>query len=191
MQSSFFSFELCLRIEPGSTLLPDVRMLLEGQPAKSSLQGKWELAKSVSNLLLASLPAAERGCWEYFDDEERAKSLWADWSKVVETKSGARTSPSGPVDPYRGEPRYMTVTMAFLLVRDAPTDLQLREACNVAQSLLWQRSTFLRILEAVPTMSFASVRADTLYMIPGDDEWGLTAGDLADEKFAYLRTITG
>ena len=191
MESSFFSFELCLRIEPGSPLLAEVRALLEREPEKSSLQGKWALASGVATLLLASLPAAERGCWEYFDDEERAKSLWSDWSKVVETKSGARSSPSGPVDPYRGQPRYMTVTMAFLLVRDAPTDLQLRAACNVAQSVLWQRSTFLRILEAVPSMSFASVRADTLYMIPGDGEWGLTAQDLADENFAYLRTITG
>lgn len=191
MQSSFFSFELCLRIEPGSTLLPDMRALIERQPEKSSLNAKWQLARSVSTLLLASLPAAERGCWEYFDDDARAKALWADWSKVVETKSGARTSPSGAVDPYRGEPRYMTVTMAYLIVRDTPTDLKLREACNVAQAVLWERSTFLRVLSAVPQMSFPSVRADTLYMIPGDDEWGLTAGDLADEKFAYLRQIAG
>lgn len=189
MPSSFFSLELCLRIEPGSTLLSDLRSVIVKPSASASFQEKWECARRVSTLLLGELHHAERGCWEYFDDEAKSKELWADWSKVVETKQGARSSPSGPIDPYRGAVRYMTVTMAYLLVRDSPTDQHLRMICDVPESRLWMRTTFDGILSAIPRMSFASIRGDTLYMIPGDDEWGLTADDLADPKFNYLRRI--
>ncbi len=190
MASSFFSLELCLRIEPGSTLLSDVRNLVLAQPPTASLNDKWQVAARLSELLLANVHHAERGCWEYFDDETKAQELWKDWSKVVETKQGARTSPSGPIDPYRGAPRWMTVTMAYLIVRDSPTDQHLRMVCNVSDARLWKRETFTVILSAIPQMSFASIRGDTMYMIPGDDEWGLTQEDLADAKFKYLRNIT-
>ena len=191
MANSFFSLELCLRIESGSTLLDEMRTLIVGQRPSATLQEKWNVTQRVSSLLLGEIHHAERGCWEYFDDEAKAKELWADWSKVVETKQGARTTASGPIDPYRGMARYMTVTMAYLLVRDSPTDELLRMTCNIGESRLWKRETFTVILSAIPQMSFASVRGDTLYMIPGDDEWGLTSDDLADPKFKYLRTISG
>jgi len=188
--SSFFSLELCMRIEAGSTLLDEMRTLILAQTPTCSLNDKWQVAQRASSLLLGNLHHADRGCWEYFDEEKKAKELWTDWSKVVETKNGARTTPSGPIDPYRGAARFMTVTMAYLLVRDSPTDEKLRMVCNVGDARLWKRETFTAILSAIPHMSFASVRGDTLYMIPGDDEWGLTAEDLSDEKFKYLRTIT-
>jgi hypothetical protein len=187
--SSFFSLELCMRIEPGATLLDEMRTLILAQNPTCTLNDKWQVAQRASSLLLANLHNADRGCWEYFDEEAKAKELWTDWSKVVETKTGARTAPSGPIDPYRGAPRYMTVTMAYLLVRDSPTDEKLRMACNVNDARLWKRETFTVILGSIPHMSFASVRGDTLYMIPGDDEWGLTDEDLADPKFKYLRKI--
>jgi hypothetical protein len=189
MASSFFSLELCFRIEPGSTLLSEVRALITAQQPTASLTTKWDVAQRLAAVLLTYVDRADRGCWEYFDDEAKAKELWADWSKVVETKQGARTSPSGPIDPYRGAPRWMTVTMAYLIVRDSPTDRHLRMVCDVNESRLWKRETFTVILSAIPQISFASIRGDTVYMIPGDDEWGLTQEDLADPKFNYLRPI--
>ncbi|CAN5276194.1 hypothetical protein BH09MYX1_BH09MYX1_02700 [soil metagenome] len=189
MASSFFSLEICMRIDPGSTLLSDMRTLILAQRPTCTMNEKWQVAERASGLLLGNLHHADRGCWEYFDEEMRAKELWTDWSKVVETKTGARTTKSGAIDPYRGGTRYMTVTMAYLLVRDSPTDEKLRMFYNVGEARLWKRETFTAILSAIPHVSFASVRGDTLYMIPGDDEWGLTDDDLADAKFNYLRKI--
>jgi hypothetical protein len=40
-------------------------------------------------------------------------------------------------------------------------------------------------------VSFAAVKSDVLYLIPGDETWGLTEGDLKDPKFEYLREIEG
>jgi hypothetical protein len=40
-------------------------------------------------------------------------------------------------------------------------------------------------------VSFAAVKSDVLYLIPGEDHWALTAGDLEHDKFDYLRPIAG
>ncbi len=38
-------------------------------------------------------------------------------------------------------------------------------------------------------VNFASVRSDIMYLIPRDDDWGLTVADLSQPKFEYLRAL--
>jgi hypothetical protein len=38
-------------------------------------------------------------------------------------------------------------------------------------------------------VNFAAVKSDVLYLIPQDEDWGLTAADLQEPKFEYLRDI--
>src|SRR5690606_33662057 len=97
--------------------------------------------------------------------------------------------PSGH-DPYRGEPRYLTFTMAFLILKDSPCDLALRSLCDIPEAALWQKATFKRILDGLGVLNFASIVGDVAYLIPRDDGWGLTRADLTDPKFHYLRALT-
>jgi hypothetical protein len=111
------------------------------------------------------------------------------WRDGMLTEEGVRPGPSGAPDPYRPEPRYMTFTMALLLAQNSPADMAMRQLCNIPQPMLWNRSTFARILQGMRIVSFASVKSDVLYLIPGDDAWGLTLQDLSEPKFEYLRPI--
>jgi len=189
MKNSFASIELCFPLHPGSELLSGARDVVARQPEKSTLDARWRATRKLAKLLLSNLDKAERGCWEYFDDDATVKSMWDDWSKAVDTRTGARAE-ALPVDPYRGgEPRYLTVTAAYLLVRGSPSDAEFRGASIVTPKNLWKRQTFSTMLNAMRKTSFASVRADTLYLIPREEDWGLTATDLSDPKFAYLRPI--
>ena len=40
-------------------------------------------------------------------------------------------------------------------------------------------------------VNFASGLSDVMYLLPRDDDWGLTVDDLREEKFAYLRPVVG
>ena len=55
---------------------------------------------------------------------------------------------------------------------------------------LWQRSSFARVLQALPSVSFAAVKGDVVYLIPRETDWGLMGSDLRQPKFHYLRPIT-
>src|SRR5512140_1797924 len=179
--------ELCFPFNDG--LHATFRAHVTAQPAAVGYQQKWEAYRALRGEMFQALPTVERGCWDYFNEDERALSDYRMWVNGMLTDETARTSPSGPNDPYRGGPRYMTLTMAFLIVQDAPTDEAVRALCNIPQDALWERGAFARILRGLDVLNFASVESDVLYLIPRDADWSLTAEDMSEEKFSYLRPL--
>jgi hypothetical protein len=189
MDSSIFAIELCAKLVPQSPLRAGLCDLVRNAPVGLSLHAKWQQYQRASQLVLESLHLVEKGCWDFFDDDARAKRDYRMWTDGMLTSEGARDAPSGLVDPYRGEPRYLTFTMAMLLVQQSPTERMMAQTCNIPEPYLWKRETFARILRGMNSISFASVKSDVMYLIPRDDEWALTAQDLTAQKFAYLRQV--
>jgi len=185
MSRSIFALELCARLDAQGELHRNLRDALPLDGALTPGQ-KWQSYHRATQILLYNLHAAERGCWDYFDDDERAENDFAMWKKGMTTAEGARAS-SRPLSAL--EPRYLTFTLALQLVRDSPSDLALRKVCEVPEPALWQRQTFARLLQHFGAISFASVHADVAYLIPRDIEWALTVDDLVAEKFRYLRPL--
>jgi hypothetical protein len=188
---SIFAVELCARLVPESPLRFALADLLSTSPERMSLHQKWMQYQRASQILIENLSTVERGCWDYFNDDARAQKDFEMWAQGMIEEEGARAEPSGMVDPYRSEPRYLTFTMALLLVQDSPSDQLFRGLCNIPEAYLWHKETFARILRGMAQVSFASVKGDVMYLIPRDDGWGLTPQDLEQEKFEYLRVLTG
>lgn len=171
------------------TLLPTLRSAVTDPRHTAGLDAKWYAYQHAREALLANFHALERGCWDYFDDPERAEKDFRMWLGGMTTEEGARSAPSGRPDPYRPEPRYLTFTMTWLIQQGTPADRALRDLCDIAEPELWRRWVFAHILRGMGVVSFASVVSDVMYLIPRDDDWGLTAQDLTDPKFHYLRVI--
>jgi hypothetical protein len=191
VKHNIFAIELCLRQEPDSGLRPALRELIVWHPAASKPGQKWQLLKRASQLLLEHEPLFEKGCWDFFDDDARAQRDYDMWCKGMTTEEGVRKEPSARPGEHRGEPRYLTFTISLLLQAGAPSVEALAKVCSIPQRDLWKKATFLRILRGLSTVSFAAVKSDVFYLIPGEDHWALTARDLEDAKFEYLRPITG
>jgi hypothetical protein len=183
---NILAIELCLRLEPRSDLREQLRNLVMRHPAASTPGKQWELLRRVAGLLIENEPLFEKGCWDFFEDDTRSLRDYEMWSKGMTTEEGARKGPSGTPS---GEPRYMTFTIALLLAAGTPCSRQMAVLCDVKEPDLWKKETFVRILRGLSKVSFAAVKSDVLYLIPGDGDWGLTAGDLEMPKFEYLRKI--
>ena len=188
MKHSIFAFEVCARFEPGGRLHNELRRLVTEAEPNPSLQAKWQFYRRAIEELRIAVPLFTKGCWDYFDDNRRALKDYDMWVGGMMTEEGARPEPSGD-DPYRGSARYLTWTMAFLMVEGSPTDLAIRRLCNFTEARLWHRDTFAEILGGLGRLNFASIKSDVSYLIPRDVGWGLTDADLAAEKFNYLRPL--
>jgi hypothetical protein len=186
---SIFALELCLRLEPGSRLRDELHQLVMSHPATTTPGRKWELLRRVTELLVENDDLFEMGCWDFFDTDAKALSDYDMWSNGMITEEGAREFPSGAPDRYGQEPRFMTFTIALLLVAETQCERELSKLCETPQDQLWKKGTFLRILRGLPVVNFAFVKSDVLYVIPGDETWGLTVDDLKLPKFEYLRKI--
>jgi len=189
VKHSIFALELCLRLEPGSTVRAELHDIVTKHPEVSDPGEKWNMLHRACELLMANEELFERGCWDFFDVDKKAKSDYEMWCNGLITEEGARQTPSGQSDPYRPQGRYMTFTIALLLVADSKGERKLSEVCNVRDDLLWSRSTFHRVLKGLKHVNFAFVKSDVFYLIPGDEGWGLTDADLQDQKFEYLRPL--
>ena len=186
MNHNIFAMELCLRLEPGGGIRPSLRDLILWHPAASTPGQKWEMLKRACDLLLENEDLFEKGCWDFFHDDARARGDYDMWCKGMTTEEGVRKEASGWPGP---EPRYLTFTISLLLNADAPSVQELARLCETPEADLWKKATFVRILRGLSCVSFAAVKSDVFYLIPGDDYWGLTDSDLGEEKFAYLRPI--
>jgi hypothetical protein len=187
MSHNVFAMELCLRLERGSQLRSDLKDLVVYHPAASTRGKKWELLQQAAERLAAHEHLFAKGCWDFFDDNTRALNDYDMWCKGMITEEGARKEPSGRPSPQ--EDRYMTFTISLLLKGATPCARDMARVCNIREADLWKKSSFLRILQGLSKVSYAAVKSDVLYLIPGDESWGLTEQDLQAEKFKYLREI--
>lgn len=196
MAYSIFALELAGPLDTDSPLRGQLHELVVRHPEQATYADRSQLYGQVARLLLDWLPAVESGCWDYFNDHDRALKDYHMWCDGMVAREGARTEPSiVPGSPFRsaGERHYMTFTMAFLLLQDSNTDRTMRDRCNTLETRLglWRRDVFANLLQAVPYLNFASVRSDVIYVIPGDPAYALTLADLAQPKFEYLRKLDG
>jgi hypothetical protein len=189
MPRSILAWEMCFPLEPGSTARATLREKVVQAPASMSMQAKWELYQELVFVAGPLIETASRGCWDFFDDDARAARDFDMWTQGMITREGVRSGPL-PSDPYRGERRFMTFTMAFLLVTGSATEQRVKAACAIPEADLWKRSSFAQVLSAIAQVNFAAVLGDVAYVLPGkDDEWALTAEDLQHPKFHYLREL--
>lgn len=191
MNHNIFAIELCLRLEPESDLRAQLGDLVLSHPTASRPGDKWKMLQRAVELLVASEHLFEKGCWDFFDDDSRARRDYDMWSTGMITEEGARKQPSGPPGAAEDDQRYLTFTISLLLKAGTPTARSLAKLCQIPEQDLWKRKTFLRILRGLSCVSFGAVKSDVLYLIPRDETWGLTRGDLTQPKFEYLRDVVG
>jgi hypothetical protein len=184
---SILALELCARFDPQlhAALLGVVNL----EEQRLDYGARWQRMTHAGNVLNGASAQWKSGCWDFWDDNDKALSDFAMWVNGMMTREGARREPSGAPDVYRGEPRYLTFTIACLLEQGTMCERQLAGICNIPKSRLWQRQSFEQILQGLRHLSFAAVEKDTMYLIPRDPDWALTEDDLALHKFHYLRPI--
>ncbi len=195
IQHAIFAMELCFPMDPTSQMHSSLVRLFREHAELCTAEEKWRFYERVRQILVYELPRAQSGCWDFFNDDERAKNDFDMWCNGMLTREGARTSPSGRPEgtAFRGadQARFMTVTIAWLLVQGMPSTIDLATTCDVPENALWKRNSFRRILERIGRVQFSAIKSDVFYVIPGDDAWGLTEQDLKLSKFNYLRPIEG
>lgn len=191
-----FAMELSLELHPGSDrVLEGLTGFARAMPQGGSRSEKADFYRGLARYLSDRAALFRRGIWDYSDDATEARTMFADYGSVLQTKKGARSIPSqtsgqGPMRS-AGGPFFANVTFAWLVQGGSAGAEVLARACEGAQDALWHRRTFLRLLQAVPMVAPSCIESDVFYVIPSESAYALTSADLADPVFNYLRVIDG
>ncbi len=162
-------------------------------PAEQSLADRRDFYNRTTSILLPRVPYFDFGYWDYIPDPDRAEKEFDTWCSEIEKTVGQAVPENDavPLGVYRAAAGrdYCLVTLAFLLQKDGTSDVTVRERCDLQEAEFFRRATFAHLLATTPMLSFASVRADAIYVVPGADEDALTAEDLRGEGYEYLRPL--
>lgn len=190
MKHTFFAVQAAVR---DLSVRAELHSLVAMTPAEQSLAEKRDYYGRITNLLLPHIPSFDFGFWDYIPDASQAEKEFDTWcseiEKVVGEGVGDVVNGGGAYRSSAGRD-YFLFTLAFLLQKDGTSDITVAERCDLAEVDYWNRGTFAHLLATAPMLSYASVRADAFYVIPGANDDALTAEDLRGEGYEYLRVLT-
>lgn len=188
MDYTFLGFQVLFPAGRGDPLRLELSQIIRSMPDKMELVEKRGTYQRIRTLLHGSKERFERGYWDYIGESSKAETEFETWCSQLERLAGEPRA--RPDDAYRsGSAGAALFTTAFLLVKGQAADEVTAERCDIAEPDFFRRHTFDLLIDTLPMLNFATVKADAVYIVPGDDDDGLTAVELADEGWAYLQPL--
>lgn len=189
MKTTFFAMQAAVR---DLSVRAQLHSLVAMTPSEQSLVEKRAFYTEVSNILLPHVASFELGYWDYVGDPDRAEKEFDTWCSEIEKVVGEELPDEPGQGAYRtpGRRDFFLVSLAFLFQKDGTSDVTMAERCDLPLASFFTRATFAHLLATAPMLSFATVRADAIYVVPGSDQDALTFDELRGEGYEYLRPLT-
>jgi hypothetical protein len=189
---TFFGLQIALRDFQKDDVRARLHTLIAEGSKEQALFQKRAFWKRLSAVVNGAAPAFERGHWDLVRGA-KAEAEFETWTSEIEGALASEPEEMGTatdeVHRLTSERYYLLITFLFLVVEGSNADLTLGERCDIPEKAWRRRETFQRLVSTPPLLNFANVRADAVYLMPGNDTDGLSTLDLATEDYAYLAPI--
>ena len=128
------------------------------------------------------------GYWEYLDQPDSAREEFDTWRDEIEGSIATEEEElDEEVDDLRrtsSRKDYVVVTLAFLL--DGP--YRPAEAVE-SEDAAFLKDTFSALVQGLTTIDPRTIQADATYVVPGNEDDGLSEDDLLDPGWNHLRIL--
>jgi hypothetical protein len=165
-----------------------------GSDAEQSLADKRAFWKRIVAIVLEAAARFDLGFWDYVSDPQRAEREFDQWSSELEADTATEKEEVGaaPNEAYRlsAKPEYVSLTVLFLLEKGSGSDGTVGERCDLPEDTWWKRDTFAHLFETINQLSFSTVKADAIYLVPGNAQDGLSWDDVHGGGWEYLKALT-
>lgn len=145
--------------------------------------------RRVCDVVAEAEPFFEQGAWTYQDDPDEADDEFAEWVAEIEAEIATDASETGTdvdgVARLDAERRYVVFTLAFVLT--APN--KVAEQYDDEDEDDYTKPIFRELIESVAHLDFENVDADAVFLVPGNDQDGLSWSDLADDGWEHLHLL--
>jgi hypothetical protein len=193
---TFFGIQLLVRTGADADLRKRIHQVIAegGAAGEQSLADKRALYKRLTTLLVADVVRFDLGYWDYIADPGHAEREFDEWCSELEGRMATEKEEVGAgvddVNRLSAKPEYIAVTVCFLLEAGGNSDQTVAERCDLPESDWFKRDTFVRLFETLPMLSFSSVKADAVYLVPGNEEDGLSFDDVHGGGWEYLKQLS-
>jgi hypothetical protein len=182
MNSSFFALQLAIQSPPGDPWREHLVALLRENQSDQGVFEKRALYTRFANLLAQAEPRWVLGTWDYITGA-KAETEFDSWV------AGLEATVNEPLDPTAAAGDHAVVSAVFLVEAGSRSDTTLGERCDIPEAQWFTRGTYSRLVATLRMLTFASVLADGVYVVPGDVGYGLRLAELRGEGWEYLKPV--
>ena len=184
----FFGLQIAIKCFGEDTLRARcARVLEESRTAAEDVQEKRRFIRRFVALLEESELFWTYGYWEYQDDGEAAEAEFTTWVEEVEGSLATEEEQlDEEIDNIRrtsSRKDFVVVTLAFLL------DVPYGPAEDVAEDDAYLKETFVSLVQGLTRIDPRHIQADAAYVVPGNEDDGLSEDDLYGPGWEYLRML--
>ncbi len=185
----FFGLQIAIKCFGEDTLRARfARVLEEARIADEDVHEKRRFIRRFVALLEESELFWAYGYWEYVDEAEEAKEEFNTWVDEIESLLATEEEDMGEaideIQRISNRKDYVVVTLAFLL--DEPYE----PATEVAsEDDAYLKETLVALVQGLGRIDPRTVQADAAYVVPGNEEDGLSEDDLYGPGWEYLRIL--
>lgn len=168
------------------------RVVLTGGEMESPTQ-KRASYKQISALLVENQAFYEYGHWDYNTDAGDAESLFEGWVNELEaglaTEAEELTHTLDDVDRMSTDKSYVVVTMLFLLERVDAMSTVIETIESHCDDEFLERQPLADLVESIRYIDFEYSVADAVFIMPGNDQDGISWEDIRGEGWEYLKPV--
>jgi len=192
MGKTFFGIQVVIKAFPVDSFRRQLHEIIAGSSSEQSLTEKRAFWKRLTAVLDEQVPAFEYGFWDLIRGG-RAEEEFEEWSSELEGALATEKEELGrapdEINRISADKLYVIVTLIFLLEEGSNADLTLGQRTDMPESEYFTRTTFGRLIGTIPILNFGNVEADAVYLVPGNDEDGLSDEDLHGGGYEYLKPL--
>jgi leucyl-tRNA synthetase len=185
----FFGLQIAIKCFGEDTLRARfARVLEESRLADENVQEKRRFLKRFVALLEESELFWSYGYWDYLDDPQEAAEEFQTWVDEIEgsmaTEEEELAEEIDEVIRTSNRKDYVVATLLFLL------DEPFRPADQVeSEDDAYLKETFISLVQGLTSIDPRHIQADGAYVVPGNEEDGVSEDDLYGPGWEHLRML--
>lgn len=190
----FFGLQGVFNVYGEDELRRKLHEVLESGGSIESPSEKASYYKRISAILLEDVPFLEYGFWDLITKRGEAEGEFNRWVTEIQASMATEEEELGDEydDMYRlsADKTYVVVTLLFLLENTERLDPFFDRVNEIGEDDYFTKSGFTELFKSLPYIDFDFAHGDASFIMPGNDEDGISWEDIKGEGWEYLMPVT-
>lgn len=193
-ESIFVGIQVAINAFGDEGLRSKVHRIIEESADDETPEEKRRFYKRLAALLIENQHFFEYGYWDVITDAEAAETEFENWVDEIEASIATEEEEMGErvneMYRYSNSKYYVVITLCFLFENDRSLDRFFEVVDSIPEADYWRQETFGRVLAAINYFDFEFCLGDAAFIMPGNEEDGISMDDIMGEGWSYLKNLS-
>jgi hypothetical protein len=189
----FYGVQLVINVGTDDATRKKLHKVINAPVGEETPQAKRAFYKRIASVLLEVEPFYEYGYWDYLTDADDAQNEFSSWVNEIEGSMATEEEEVGQTadEQYRmsADKTYLVITCVFMLQNVTALENMISMIEEIPEDEYFSRPTWTKLIDALNYVDFEYSLGDAVFIMPGNEQDGLSWEELHTEGWNYLKPI--